>query len=70
LKNSPVYDGRATILWEPSIWTDINGQAKVEFYTSDRRTSFEVIAKGLEVENGYPGQVNSEINLNLKRIIK
>jgi hypothetical protein len=70
LKNSPIYDGRATILWEPSISTDANGQAKVEFYTSDRRTSLEVIAKGIEVENGYPGQVNSEINSNLKRLVK
>lgn len=70
LKNSPVYDGRATILWEPSIWTDTNGQAKVEFFTSDRLTNFEVIAKGIEIESGYPGEGIAQINLNSKKLEK
>ena len=64
LKNSPVYDGRVTIFWEPSIWTDANGQAKVEFYTSDRQTGLEVIVNGIEVESGYPGEGQAQINLN------
>src|ERR1035437_3794246 len=67
LKNSPVYDGRATIFWAPSILTDENGQAKVEFFTSDRQTRLEVIANGIEVENGYSGQVNTQISMNLKK---
>ena len=56
LKNSPVYDGRATIFWEPLLKTDSNGQAKVEFYTSDRKTELEVIINGIEVDNGNPGE--------------
>ena len=66
LKNSPVYDGRATILWEPSILTDINGQAKVEFYTSDRQTHLEVIINGIEIESGYTGEGHAQINLNFQ----
>jgi hypothetical protein len=64
LKNSPVYDGRATLFWAPSILTDENGQAKVEFFTSDRRTRLEVVANGIEVENGYSGEVNTQISMN------
>jgi hypothetical protein len=56
LKNSPVYDGRATIFWEPILRTDSNGQAKVEFYTSDHLTDLEVIINGIEVDNGNPGE--------------
>ncbi len=67
LKNSPVYDGRATIFWAPSILTDENGKAKVEFFTSDRQTTLQVIANGIEVENGNPGEVNKQISVNLKK---
>jgi len=67
LKNNSVYDGRATIFWAPSILTDENGQAKVDFFTSDRQTSLEVIANGIEVESGYSGQVNTQISMHLKK---
>jgi len=43
LRNSAVYDSRATLFWEPSLLTDANGQVKVDFFTSDRQTNFEVI---------------------------
>ena len=56
LRKSPVYDGRVTLFWNPSIQTDANGQAKVEFYTSDRQTTLDVIINGIEVESGYPGE--------------
>ncbi len=66
LKQSPEYDGRATLYWEPSKKTDANGQVKVEFYTSDRKTDLEVIVNGIETENGYTGEGHAHINLNLK----
>jgi hypothetical protein len=53
---SPIYDGRATLFWEPSVRTDANGQAKIEFYTSDRKTNLDVIINGIEVGTGHPGQ--------------
>jgi len=62
-RKSPVYDGRVTLFWEPSIRTDVNGEAKVEFYTSDRQTTLDVIVNGIEVDGGYPGVGKTEINL-------
>jgi hypothetical protein len=56
-RKSPAYDGRTTLFWKPSIMTDENGQAKVEFFTSDHSTTFEVIVNGIEIENGAPGHL-------------
>ena len=64
LRNSEVYDGRATLFWEPRIITDSNGEAKLEFYTSDRKTKLDVIVNGIEVESGHPGQGHTQINLS------
>ncbi len=55
-RKSPVYDGRTTLFWKPTIVTDANGQAKVDFFTSDRKSAFEVIVNGIEIENGATGQ--------------
>jgi hypothetical protein len=61
-RKSPVYDGRATLYWDPSIRTDINGEAKIEFFTNDRQTGLEVIVNGIESGNGYPGGSKFLIN--------
>jgi hypothetical protein len=57
-KSSPVNDDRITLYWEPSIQTDINGQAKVEFFTGDRKSGMEVVINGIDVVNGDPGSAN------------
>jgi len=62
-RNSEVYDGRATLFWEPSVRTDSNGEARVEFYTSDRQTTLDVIINGIEVVSGNPGQGHAQINI-------
>lgn len=54
--NNPVYDGRATLFWDPSVRTDASGQAKIEFFTSDRRADLEVVINGTEGGTGNPGQ--------------
>jgi hypothetical protein len=64
-RKSPLYDGRATLLWEPCIRTDNSGQAKVDFYTSDRKTDLEVIINGIEVGSGNPGHAKLKHNSNL-----
>lgn len=64
LRNSKVYDGRATLFWNPSLRTDANGQANVEFYTSDRQTTFDVIINGIEIETGYPGEGLEQIKVS------
>jgi hypothetical protein len=65
-RNNPIFDGRATLYWNPTVRTDQNGQAKVEFYTGDRRTWLEVIVNGIEVGNGFTGQGQIEINSTLQ----
>ena len=65
-KNRPEYDVRATLFWDPSIRTDSNGQATVEFYTSDRKTDFEVIINGIELKTGFPGEGKAQIHSNVK----
>jgi hypothetical protein len=55
-RDKPIYDGRVTLLWEPSIRTDKSGEAKIEFFTSDRQADLEVIVNGIEIESGNPGQ--------------
>ena len=69
-RNNPVYDGRSTLYWNPSIKTDSHGQAKVDFFTSDRQTGWEVIVNGIEVASGYPGQGQILLNSTLKKINK
>lgn len=56
-KQSPVYDSRVTLHWEPSVKTDTGGQAQVEFFTSDRKTGLSIIVNGIESESGNPGQI-------------
>lgn len=48
-------DFRETIYWNPTIQTDNNGKAKVEFYNSDANTTFRAIAEGISA-NGLLGR--------------
>ncbi len=57
-----VYDGRTTLHWEPSVKTDSTGYAKIEFYTSDRKSPFEVNVNGIIPDTGSPGQGHILIN--------
>ena len=65
-RNNPVFDGRATLFWGPSIKTDSLGQVKIDFYTSDRKTKFKVIINGIDFISGAPGQSILQINSTLK----
>jgi len=51
--DGPRRDFRETIFWAPSVKTDAQGRATVQFPTSDAITSFRVIAEG--VAGGAPG---------------
>jgi len=48
-------DFRETIYWNPTIQTDKNGKAKLEFYNSDANTTFRAIAEGIS-GNGLLGR--------------
>jgi hypothetical protein len=45
-------DYRATLHWEPNISTDINGKAKVSFYTSDITGKYTVTITGVDEAGG------------------
>jgi len=66
-KQNPIYDGRATLYWNPSVRTNEKGQAKVEFYTGDRRTEMEVIVNGIGLGSGFTGQGKKLIHMDGKR---
>ena len=43
-------DFRRTIFWNPVVQTDLEGQAKLSFYTSDAVTSFHVDVQGISTK--------------------
>jgi hypothetical protein len=61
-KKNQIYDSRATLYWNPSLKTDENGLAKIDFFTSDRKTSLAVVINGIEAGSGNPGQKQIIIN--------
>jgi hypothetical protein len=61
-KNNPMFDGRTTIYWNPSVRTDTAGNAKVDFYTGDKVTPYLVIVNGIEITKGITGQNKMTIN--------
>ena len=63
-KNNLLYDGRATIYWNPSLSTDVKGETKIAFYTSDRKTEFEIVINGISLGKGFTG--NGRISFNSK----
>jgi hypothetical protein len=62
-KNIPEPDFRKTLYWNPAVVTDSTGIAKVEFYTSDRRSQLDVIIKGIQSISGNPGDCSGVIRL-------
>jgi hypothetical protein len=61
-------DYRSTIYWQPNIYTDQNGKAKVMFYTSDIKDKFTVKISGVDATGGIG---DNSIKLNqLKNEIK
>ena len=66
-RQNPIYDGRATLYWNPAVRTNEKGEAKVEFYTGDRKTGMEIVINGIEIGNGFTGQGRTEINSNFKK---
>ena len=51
----PFPDNRNTLLWEPSLITDENGEAKLEFFCSDITTLFIGNIEGVDT-NGLLGK--------------
>lgn len=60
---SSIPDARNTLLWQPSVITDENGEATVSFYCSDINTKFIIIAEGVD-GSGLLGTAKSEFRVN------
>jgi hypothetical protein len=61
MKKSRIPDFRNTLYWNPSVKTDKDGKARVEFWTADFATDFEVNIQGITPE----GKI-----VSLKKVIK
>jgi alpha-2-macroglobulin-like protein len=59
-------DFRETIYWNPTVQTDKDGMANIEFYNSDATTTFRAIAEGI----GYNGVLGrTEKTYSVKNIL-
>jgi hypothetical protein len=56
-KDNPDFDSRATLLWKSVIRTNEKGESQVEFYTSDRKSGFQVTINGISIFDGQTGEV-------------
>jgi hypothetical protein len=58
-------DYRSTILWEPNLVTDKDGNATISFYTADKKGAYTITIEGTDF-NGNVGSRRSKINVNGK----
>ena len=61
-RQSHIPDFRNTLYWNPSVITDKEGKADVEFWTSDFRSDFEIRVQGITRE-GKPVSVRKIIKV-------
>ncbi|GAB3928284.1 carboxypeptidase-like regulatory domain-containing protein [Mucilaginibacter myungsuensis] len=59
-------DYRATLHWEPNIFTDANGKAKISFYTSDLPANYTINIQGITPDGAIGGAVR-ELNKDVKQ---
>jgi hypothetical protein len=62
MKKSRVPDFRNTLYWNPSMQTDKNGNARIEFWSSDFVTDYEINIQGM-TENGQPISVKKRLKV-------
>ena len=49
-RSNSIPDLRSTIFWQPDVLLDAEGQAKIEFYTSDTPTTYSIVIEGITPE--------------------
>jgi hypothetical protein len=50
LRNGRIPDFRNTVYWNPVVTTDSNGNASIEFWTSDEEGEYVVVAEGFSID--------------------
>ena len=70
IKNNSIPDFRSVLYWNPTVITDENGEATIEFYTSDEISNYRIDIQGLS-STGQIGALNQEfINVTLPTSMK
>ena len=70
IKNNSIPDFRSVLYWNPNVTTDENGEALVDFYTSDEVSNYHITVEGLS-STGQIGTLNQEfINVTLPTSMK
>ncbi|MCL3780699.1 hypothetical protein EMN47_09910 [Prolixibacteraceae bacterium JC049] len=65
--NSPEFDNRTTLYWNPTVITNEYGIAEVDFWTSDSNTQLDVMVNGVQVGTGITGSCNQKIVVRSKK---
>jgi hypothetical protein len=55
-------DFRTTLFWDPVLKMDKKGEAKLSFYTSDKRSSYRIVVEGI-TEDGRPVTGSTSIEI-------
>jgi hypothetical protein len=56
-ENRNVPDFRSTIYWSPSLITDIDGKASIEFFTADKPGTYKAVIEGIDLNGSVIRQV-------------
>jgi len=60
-------DYRSTLYWQPNIYTDQNGKARVSFYTSDIKDKYTIKISGIDTNGGIGDgslKLNQPVTIN------
>lgn len=52
-----VRDIRSTVYWNPSVKTDVNGEAKIQFYNGDGNGDYKIVIEGIDVTGNFGRKV-------------
>ncbi|MBI3220282.1 MAG: hypothetical protein HYZ44_12285 [Bacteroidetes bacterium] len=61
--NNSMPDIRASLMWSPSLNLNQSGKAAIEFFTSDKMGTFDIVVRGLSL-NGEPFETVAQINIS------
>ena len=56
-ENKKATDLRSTVFWVPSLITDSDGKASIEFYTADKPGTYKAVIEGIDLKGSVTRQV-------------
>jgi hypothetical protein len=58
-----IRDERSSLYWNPSVFTDSTGTARIRFYNADRKSRFYITVEGI-TRDGKIGQTERSYTVN------